>query len=788
MRKHFLIALILLPMLGFSQYTIRGKITDKSTNELLIGAHISLKGAYANTISNQNGIYEITDLKAGTYELQVSYIGFQTINQTIELINDLNLDFKLELQAYLADEVIISAVKVPLNSPTSFNYITKEEIQNQNLGQDIPYLLRNLPSLVVTSDAGAGVGYTGLRIRGSDMTRINVTLNGIPYNDPESHGVFWVNMPDFTSSVESIQVQRGVGTSTNGAAAFGASINLETLNMISEAYGELNSSAGSFNTYKNSVSFGTGLLNGKFTIDGRASKITSDGYIDRAYSDLKSYYLSAAYYGKNTIIKYINFSGKEKTYQAWGGVPKSMLETNRTFNPYTYENETDNYQQDNYQLLFSQKINNNLHLNTALHYTKGRGYYEQYKEGRSFSDYLLNDVVIGGETIDETDLIQQKWLDNDFYGLTYSLKYKDSKLDAVIGGGWNRYDGDHFGEVIWAQYASNGAINHRWYDNTGIKKDFNLYGKVNYNLSELLSIYGDVQYRNVNYSIDGTHDDLRDITQTHIFNFFNPKFGLYYQLNQHTDVFASVAVSNREPNRSNYRDADNSNTPKAEKLVDFELGYKFQSVNYAFEINGFYMDYKDQLVLTGEINNVGAPIMTNVPNSYRMGIEFSGGIKLSSTLRWDVNASLSKNRIKSFTAYVDNWSPPYSQIEDVVGDTDLSFSPALIAGSNFELDLFKDFKVSLNSKYVGRQYTDNTANLERSIDPYFVTDINMNYRFTTSLFKEVVLRLMVNNVFDEQYESNAWVYRYYYEGNEGVIDGYYPQAGINYMFGISLKF
>lgn len=787
MRKHFLIALIILPMLSFSQYSISGKVTDKESNDYLIGAHIILKGTNITSLSGLKGNYELTNLKAGSYELEISYLGFQIISKSIELNTDLNLNFEMDYRAYLADEVIISAVKVPLNSPTSFNNITKAEIQDQNLGQDIPYLLRNLPSMVVTSDAGAGVGYTGLRIRGSDLTRINVTLNGIPYNDPESQGVFWVNMPDFISNVESIQVQRGVGTSTNGAAAFGASINLETLNMNADAYGELNSSAGSFNTFKNSVSFGTGLLNGKFTIDGRLSKITSDGYIDRAYADLKSYYLSAAYYGKNTIIKFINFSGKEKTYQAWYGVPKSMLTTNRTFNPYTYENETDNYQQDNYQLLFSQKINNSLHLNTALHYTKGRGYYEQYKEGRSFADYLLNDVTIGDVTITETDLIQQKWLDNDFYGLTYSLKYNKSGINAVLGGGWNRYDGGHFGEVIWAQYASDGSIGHRWYDNTGIKKDFNIYAKVNYTLSDL-SIYGDVQYRNVNYSINGTHDDLRDISQSHKFDFFNPKFGLYYKLNQSADIFASVAISNREPNRSNYRDADNSNTPMSEKLIDYEFGYKFKSTTYAFELNAFYMDYKDQLVLTGEINNVGAAIMTNVPESYRLGLEFNGGIQLTDNLKWNVNASLSKNKIQNFTAYVDNWSPPYEQIKDVIGDTDLAFSPSFIAGSNFELEAIKDLKISINSKYVSRQYIDNSANVDRSIDPYFVTDLNINYRFTTSLFKEIIVKLMVNNIFDHEYETNAWVYRYYSDGVEGVMDGYFPQAGTNFMLGLTIKF
>ena len=787
MRKTILLAFVLLPLISFSQFTVSGKITDQTTKETLIGAHITI-GDFSRTISATDGSFSINNVKSGTYQLKVSFIGFEDHVQAIEVSNDINLNIALKMTAYLADEVIISAVKVPLNSPTSYDQVLKEELEANNLGQDIPFMLKNLPSMVVSSDAGAGVGYTSLRIRGTDLTRINVTINGVPYNDPESQGVFWVNMPDFTGSIESIQVQRGVGTSTNGAAAFGASINLETLNMNADAYGTVNSSAGSFNTFKNSVSFGTGLLNGKFTIDGRLSKITSDGYIDRAWSDLKSYYLAAAYYGKNSILKFINFSGKEKTYQAWGGVPKDMLETNRTFNPYTYENETDNYQQDNYQLLYSQKLSSEWHLNMAAHYTRGRGYYEQYKEGREFADYLLNDVVIGTESISETDLIQQKWLDNHFYGITYSLKYKNEKIDAVFGGGWNKYDGDHFGEVIWAQFASNGAINHRWYDNTGVKKDFNMFAKVNYMISDAVSIYGDLQFRNINYTIDGTHDDLRDITQSHSFNFVNPKFGIYYKLDENSDVFASIAVSNREPNRSNYRDADDSNTPKSERLIDYELGYKFQQSDFAFEINAFYMNYKDQLVLTGEINNVGAAIMTNVNKSYRMGIEFNGGWKITENFRWDVNASLSKNRIKDFVAYVDNWSPPYTQIQEVIGDTDLSFSPSIVAGSNFEFEPVDDLKFNFTSKYVGRQYTDNSSNEERSIDPYFINDFNVNYSFTTDLFKEVVLRLMVNNIFDVKYETNAWVYRYYSDGTPGVIDGYYPQAGINYMVGLTLKF
>ncbi len=778
----------LMPVFLFAQFSLRGKVIEEGTNESLTGAHIVLKETKLNQISNFTGEYNFNNLKAGKYTLVVSFIGFETQSKEINLTKNTILSFEMKQSTYLSDEVIIIATKVPDNSPTTFTNIDKEEIGKTNLGQDLPILLEMMPSTVSSSDAGAGVGYTGLRIRGSDMTRINITLNGIPLNDAESHSVYWVNIPDFASSIDNIQVQRGVGTSTNGAAAFGASINLQSTTRNENPYAEINSSSGSFNTFKNNVRFGTGLMNNKFIIDGRLSKISSDGYIDRAFSDLKSFYVSGSYYGKNSIIKLNIFSGSEHTYQAWGGVPKDMLETNRTFNPYTYENETDNYQQDHYQLLFTQKLNSNFHFNAALHYTHGEGYYEQFKEGRDFDDYLITPILIGNETISEMDLIQQKWLDNDFYGATYSLKYKTKKANLILGGAWNKYSGDHFGEVIWSEYAINIDKDYRWYENTGEKRDFNIFAKINYQLSEKINIYGDIQFRSIKFDIDGIHDDLRDISQSRNFSFWNPKAGLFYKINKYNSAYASVAVSNREPSRGNYRDSDANYTPKREKLIDYEIGYRYRNQNIAIEANGFFMDYTDQLVLTGKINNVGDPIMTNVEDSYRLGLEFVGGYQITPALKWEITATLSKNKIKSFTSFVESWDPPYNQIEENYSKTDLSFSPDLILGNSITLKAAKNLNFTLTSKYVDRQYIDNTSNTGRSIDSYFVSNLNINYSFKTKFIPEIGIQLLVNNIFDEKYESNAWVYRYYSGGSESAMDGYFPQAGINFLLGLSLKF
>ena len=777
-----------MPLMAFSQFSISGKVVDKETKEPLQGAHIIIENTFKSTTSNNSGYFFIKNLKKGNYSIKVSFIGYKTIIKKIKLEKNSELNFEMASSPILEDEVIITATRAPEKSPTTFKNVSKNEIRDVNLGQDLPFLIETTPSTVITSDAGAGIGYTSIRIRGTDMTRINVTINGIPLNDPESHGVFWVDMPDFASSIDNIQIQRGVGTSTNGAAAFGASINIQTLKLNPEPYAEINSSAGSFNTFKNNLTFGTGLIKGKFSFDGRVSKITSDGYIDRAFSDLKSFFVSGAYYGEKSILKLNVFSGKEKTYQAWMGVPKDSLKTNRTYNPYTYDNETDNYQQDHYQLIYSKEINKNLLLNAALHYTHGEGYYEQYKENRKFKDYLLDTLFIGGDTISRTNLVQQKWLDNDFYGFTYSLNYKKKNTDLIIGGAWNKYKGDHFGKVIWAQFASNGSINHQWYYNTGEKTDFNIFGKINYNLNNKFNLYGDVQYRRIYYSIDGDHDDLRDITQEHKFNFLNPKAGLYFDINENHSTYFSFAVSNREPSRSDYRDSDEDHTPTGEILYDYEIGYNFKSLNFAVDANIYYMNYKDQLILTGEINNVGDPIMTNVPESYRAGIELAVSAKILQNLKWDVNATFSRNKIKNFTAYIDNWSPPYKQITEDSGETDLSFSPDIIAGSIISYKPINNLNISFISKYVSRQYIDNTSNKYRSLDPYFVNNLIINYSFKTKFIKEIGFQLMINNIFNEEYETNAWVYRYYNEGKEYMMDGYFPQAGINFLAGINLKF
>lgn len=784
----FGVLLLCMPFAVFSQFSVSGNVSDKNTGDKLPSANIILNNNLKSSISDFNGNYSINNLKKGNYIIKISFMGYKTIEKQISLDKNLKMNFSMEINSVMEDEVIIKAIRAYEKSPITFKNLDKKEISSINLGQDLPVLLESTPSLVSSSDAGAGIGYTSLRIRGTDMTRINLTINGIPLNDPESQMTYLVDLPDLAASSDNIQVQRGVGTSTNGASAFGASINIQTDKLRAKPYAEVNSSAGSFETIKNSLAFGTGLLNNKWCFDARLSKLNSEGYIDRAFSNLKSFYTSASYYGENSILKLIISSGKEKTYQAWGGVPKSMLKTNRTYNPYTYDNEVDDYTQTHYQLHFSKKINEHLNLNTALFLIQGKGYYEQYKENKKFSDYSLENVIISNDTISKTNLIQRKWLDNSYYGLTYSLNYHTKKLQAYLGGAISNYDGDHFGKLIWSQYASNGFKDYRWYLNNGEKKDFNIFAKVEYSLSDKFNLYGDVQYRKIEYSIKGNDDDLNNIDQDHNFNFINPKTGIFYQINKNQKAYFSFAVSNREPNRSNYCNADNGNMPTKERLLDYELGYTFKTKNFVAEANLYYMDYKDQLVLTGKINDIGAAIMTNVPESYRLGIELSSEYKFTKNLKWNINASFSKNKVLNFTEFVDNWSSPYIQISEKLGTTDLALSPEIIAGSIISYNFKKNFEIKFISKYVGRQYIDNTSCKERSLDPYFVNNINLVYRYYPKFLKEIDFNLIVNNIFSEEYESNAWVYSFYEDGQRNLEDGYFPQAGINFLAGISLKF
>ncbi len=794
---------------SFAQFSVSGKVTDESGEEL-VGANLVLSGSYKGTSSNEDGTYQFKNVKAGAYILKVSYMGFETKSLSLQVKGDTRQNVELDPLHIMAEEVLVSATRAGDKTPVAKTTVDRSTIESRNMGQDIPYLLTMTPSYVATSDAGAGIGYTNFRIRGTDLNRINVTVNGIPMNDAESHGTFFVDIPDLAGSIENIQVQRGVGTSTNGAAAFGATINLQTSTLNSEAYAEYRTSAGSFNTLKNSVAAGTGLINDHFTFDVRLSKVNSDGFVDRASANLKSFFTSAGYYSENTILKVNVFSGFEETYQAWNGVPSVRLNNDlegmqryedhwlyspeqteeminsdsRTYNFYTYENEVDHYQQDHYQLHFSHQFNEYLNLNAALHYTYGRGYYEGYKSGEEYADYQMT----APEGIEATDLVTRKWLDNDFYGTTFSLNYDKNRSTFTFGGGYNTYDGDHFGQVIWAQYMGENEKDHEWYRGTGVKKDFNVFGKYNYQLSEAVSLYADLQYRNIDYHIDGIDDDLRDLTQSHQFNFFNPKFGIFYRPNDSQEAYLSYARANREPNRSNFVDVDpGEKLPVAESLNDFEAGYTYRTSNFLLGANLYYMDYQDQLIQTGELNDVGSALMMNVDESYRAGIELTGGLKLTRSLSWDANATFSQNRIKNFTEYVDNWDTGEQDAFEL-GKTDLAFSPNVIVNSQWKFTPAKGFNISLLSNYVSDQYIDNTSSEDRKLDAWLVNNLKLEYAWKMKLFKEVKLHVMVNNLFDAEYESNAWVYSYQLGGDRYKMDGYFPQAGTHFFVGIDFKF
>lgn len=690
------------------------------------------------------------------------------------------------------DEVLVSAIRVTAQTPVTFTNITKKDLQSRNLGQDIPALLNYLPSVVTTSDAGNGIGYAAISVRGSDSRRVNITLNGIPYNDSESQGTFWVNMPDISSSVQSIQLQRGVGTSTNGAGAFGASLNLLTDSYALESNGEISNSFGSFNTRKHTVKFSTGLMNDHFELAGRVSNIKSDGYIDRAESDLKSYFFQGTYVGKTTLIKALVFGGKEKTYQAWNGLEDpEKLANDRTYNTSGeyyddqgnlkfYNNETDNYNQDHYQLHWNEKWGSNWNTNLAFHYTKGLGYYENYKQGEDLSEYGIESQIIDGEEISESDLIRRKWLDNDFYGTTFSANYKTETIDFILGGGLNKYEGRHRGNVLWTRSVVLPEYDFEYYNDFSTKTDANFFAKANVKLNKHWSLFGDLQFRNVTYKANGNETGLVDDN----FNFFNPKAGITYIVNETNDIYFSYARANREPNRSDYEGGN----PKPEKLNDFELGWRYNTPKTKLNINGYFMRYKDQLVLTGALNDVGAPIRQNSGNSYRLGLEIDATILVSEKFILRPNVTVSSNKNEDF----------YFQRDGVLqnlGNTDIAFSPNVIVGNAITFLPIKNMQVSLLSKFVGEQYMGNIDSKGSKLESYSVNDLNVSYEFkTNSVFKSIIISGLVNNIFDYKYESNGYFYTYDDDfSNPGSIStiegaGYYPQAGINFLAGLTLKF
>lgn len=810
-------ALVLMPYVVYAQHTLSGSVTNAENGEPVVGATVLLAKSNRGVITNANGEYKWENLTSGSYDLVVRSIGFESMEKSIELQGDRSLNFSLKPSSTALKDVIVTGTRATEKTPTTFVNVDQASIEKQNLGQDLPFLLNWTPSTVVTSDAGAGIGYTGIRIRGSDPTRINVTINGIPVNDSESQGVFWVNMPDFASSSGSIQVQRGVGTSTNGAGAFGASVNILTDGISMEPKGEINTTFGSYNTQKYNAIYSTGLLNDRWAFEGRLSQITSDGYIDRASSDLTSYYLSGGYFGKKTSLQFITFSGDERTYQSWWGTPEAKLKNDaegieavianngytpeqaenlrnsgRTFNYYLYENQVDDYGQDHYQLLLGHKVNEKLNLNTALHYTKGSGFFEEFRDDEDLDDYGFDDVQIGSETISSTDLIRRRWLDNDFYGFTYDVNYTSGNADITFGGAYNRYEGLHFGEVVWSQFAGDIDLGERFYESNSEKIDFNSYLKVNYQWGERLSLFGDVQFRRVNYTGLGIDNDLRPIDFDLNFNFFNPKVGLTYQLNAQSNFYGSFAVGNKEPNRSDIIDAPQGQQPVHEELYNLEVGFKTQTNNYFFEANYYWMDYTNQLVLTGEVNDVGAGIRTNVPDSYRMGIELNGGIRLSNSFEWAANVALSRNKIQSFEEVIFDYGADFSEFNEVrttFEDTDISFSPNIVAGSQLTYKPFFGFEVTWLSKYVGDQFLDNTSNENRKIDAFFVNDIRFNYGFSPNWIKKINLSLLVNNVLNERYASNGYTFGYFGGADFEVRENYlYPQAGTNFLLSLGLEF
>ena len=788
-----LLILILVNISSYAQNILQGTIKNAKDNTPVVGANIKLNDTFNSTTTDVAGHFIFKSLKDKNYTASVSHLSFET--KTISLNSTAENNFNLDAKIYLAEEVTINASRVDKNSGAAFNNISKEDLAKNNLGQDLPILLENLPSVVVTSDAGTGVGYTGIRVRGNDASRVNVTINGIPVNDAEAHLVYWVDLPDIAASTDNIQFQRGLGSSTNGAGAFGASLNLQTTKITQNPYGSVSSSFGSFNTNKNSVSFGTGVLNNHFTIDGRMSMINSDGYIDRATSALRSMYLSGGYYDSKQFLRAVIITGKEKTYQAWYGVTQDSINTNRTYNPageysdsngnkHYYDNQTDNYQQDYYQLFYSRTINSSLTANVGLHYTRGKGYYEEFKPASKFIDYGLPNFDLNGATIDSADITRRKWLSNDFYGSTFSLDYSKNAWDIKLGGAENKYVGQHYNEVIAASILPTGTYPFRYYDDTANKTDVNFYLKTVYKVSSKLSATIDLQQRMINY----TYSKLPENGAANAkLNFFNPRVGLSYQLNSKNDFYFYVGQGHKEPVRDDYLASTLSTRPQSEKMIDYEAGYSYENAKLILSFNGYYMNYQNQLILTGKINDVGEYIRESVPNSYRAGIETQVMFQLTKDLRLSANMTVSQNKIKTYTEYVVDFYT-WEQHPITYSNTDISFSPKIISAAAVNYKLLKNINLAVTTKYVGKQYLDNTTSDLRKLDSYFVTNFRGSYSVPIKGLRSLELTLMLNNIFSEVYSANGYSYSDYNSGNRIGYNFYYPQATLNWLAGVTIKF
>ncbi len=825
MRKFILFsAAFLLAMLSGRAQIVFGRVTDASNGQPVPYANVMVQNSPVGAATNAQGYFEFSLSTAGSYTLLVSSLGYEELSTPIAYKgSNLEVNLVLTPSSELLSAVDVNALRAGKFTPVANSNLDREAIEKRNEGRDVPFILKDLPATVVSSDAGTGIGYTGLRIRGSDVSRINVTINGVPLNDPESQGVFWVNTPDIATNAQSMQVQRGVGTSTNGAGAFGASINLKTNNLNAKPSARVNLSGGSFNTFKRNIAVHSGLLNKHWSVEARLSQISSDGFIDRATADLRSYYLSAGYASKNTSLQFIHFGGNERTYQAWWGIPEAKLNNdpagierhivnngldsasaeafnlrnagNRTYNFYEYENQVDDYSQKHYQLHFAHNFNEHLRANVALHYTRGAGFFEEFRKGELLADYRLPNLLLtqGNDSVSITnsDLVRRRWLDNDFMGAVYSLNYTSAGLDITHGGAYSEYLGDHFGELTWMQFAGDVSKDQRYYFSSSLKTDFNNYLKAQYRIEDFV-FFADLQYRRVSYSSDGRDNDQTLIDIDRDFNFFNPKAGISYQLDSKNLLYASYGVAQREPTRSDIIDAPTGRAPASEYLGNLEAGYTYSGPRARFSSNVYYMQYRDQLVPTGELNDVGSAIRINVPNSYRLGLELEGSVRVNRWLQVGANAALSQNKILDYEYYVSASDADFNPIgydTTFFESTDIAFSPSLIFGSYVSLDVWKSLNVSLNQKSVGRQYLDNTGTRARSLDPFTVVDLRAEYTVTQfAAVKELKFNLLIANLFNAQYAPNGYTYGYLVDGQLITENFYYPMAGTNFLAGVSLSF
>lgn len=797
-----------------AQYNISGRITNEQSESLSSAVAFLQDTDYA-AVSDIDGQYALKNVPAGKYLFKVTYLGYQTYVDTIELKADMRYDVILEGSRYQLDEIEVTANKLDKDSPFSYTEVSAEDLDVKEGAQDLPFLLEYNPSMVVTSDAGAGVGYTSMRVRGSDATRVNITVNGVPINDSESHGVFWVNMPDFASSVDDLQIQRGVGPSTNGAAAFGATVSMNTSRVKENSSINIEGSYGSFNTRKLSFNVNTGLINERWNIEGRYSRINSDGYVDRASSELESYYFSASHLGKKSSLSFITFSGSERTYQSWWGVPEARLEndeeallnhyynnlgvtyltpqdsvnlfnSDRRYNYYLYEDQVDDYGQDHYQLIWKQEALENWNFNLTAHYTRGRGFFEEFKVDEQFSDYGLELRNSANEPVESSDLVRRRWLDNHFLGLIFNNDITLSdEASLLVGTSSNVYLGDHFGNVIFARDAVVEDREYNYYFSDATKWDNNLYAKLNWQASQKLLLFADLQARSISYESMGNDNDLLPIDIDTSYTFFNPKLGLTWTADQRSQFYISLARSEREPVRSDFIDAIGTKVPETEKLWDLEFGHRYNSGEFSLQSNIYFMHYQDQLVLTGAVNDVGAPVRTNVDQSYRLGLELDGLYRFNSKFSWRANLGLSQNKIDFFEEqlfdYLNN-----TVVANAYENSNIAFSPDVIVGSNLNYS-FDDIDISLLSKYVGRQFLDNTSNEARSLDAYSYSDLVISYVPEVKGIENLSIKLIVNNIFNAEYASNAYTYSYLF-GDLITENFYYPQAGRNFLVNASFSF